>query len=773
MIRRACDRSVAMLCLLGSAWCASNAAAEDAKQPDLDVLFIKRLPSYTPGPWIYPASGAQYMGDPATGRPFTAEELRTTHKQWPDAGEKVEFLAVVANKSDAASGRFDYVWSLDGQKAGSGAIERLEPWGRTELRLTWAWDTRRHTVRLQVDPENKIAEPCEANNALEDFTDALSLQMRITPQLYKAFDGKPNKLGSRSFEDWIQRHVKLMNGVFAGCRYPGLTPDGIAERVRIQEIVQMTKEEMKKIPQTFGCDGGWNFYDDNFPAWFKFHIEDDFVAKVDTGLLHELTHQLGIIDIYCIVVAGHWNHVRDEEGGHYFLGYHARQPDMMGGAGPFVDNDGNVVECFTFTPRPDGSVDVGFGKTFAAYSPQTAGALHRMAGLRRGHFGLYLFDLPKASALRILDNAGKPAKDISVRIYQQSPHPGPQSIPDIPTMRGHTSAEGITPLGSVPFGNISPIGINGVLFLVIEGRGHRECRFLDISTFNLAAWMGYKDYWLASLRTGVPPEGAPQAPKGLRWGLLKHGAKPLLQWDPVPGAAGYNVCRQRTYGKQEGPTNLSVTFDTPYVKVETLPADKTSVEITPIPGYAGASEQPHFTVTAVDADGRESAHARNKELTRWGPWPVPNVVIERKDAQTVKVTLGRGTGAIQARSSFVVERGSTFRVRAKTLSEGASAFRLNVAGLGEVQIPLTGAAAPGVPALTQASLKADDQWHEVALDLRAALDKLAQEKKVAPAQARTTWNDDWLVTSCTFGNWGDASKEQQVYDLEGPQITRR
>ena len=752
------------------AWTAN--AAEAPKSPDLDVLYIKRLPAYRPGPWVYPLSGPQFLGDPVTGQPFTAEELRTTHKQRPNPGEKVEFTAVLANKSPVASGPFSYSWTLDGKPAGSGTIQGLAPWARTEVKLSWTWAAGRHTVGMRLDAKGEVKELCEVNNELTDVTDALSLQMRITPELYKAFDAQPNKLGSRSFDDWIQRHVKIMNSLFPKCTFPRLAPKGIVERIRIQEIVPMSKKQMAKYPQQFGCDGGWNFYDDNFPSWFRYHIQDDFAKRIDTGLIHELTHQIGIIDMYCMVVGAHWNHVRDADGDPVFIGYSVRQPGMMGGGGPRVDPEGNAQETPTFTPRADGSVEVGMGKTYAGYSPETVGALNRLAGLRRGHFGLYLFDLPKASALQILDNTGKPAAGVSIRIYQQSPYPGPQSIPQTPTLAGGTNAKGILPLGSVPFGNINVIGLNSVLFLVIRGRGHTEYRFLDLSCFNLAAWSGHGDYWLAKLKTSIPPKGAPKAPQALRWGLLKRGAKPLLRWEASPAAVSYNIYRQRTYGKDDRPVGLSVSFDSPYVKVATVPAKKTSAEVKSIPGYAGASLNPHFTVTAVDAEGRESAHARNKQLTHWGPYPVPNVLVEREDAGIVKVTLGPGEGAIQARHAFVVERGGRLQMKLKTMSRGPSSFLLTVAGLGKVHVPITGDPPAGKVSVGKAAAAADGKWHEVSIDLRAALDELARKKKTTPAHHRTTWNDAWLVTDCAFGNWGAKGTMAEVYHVQDLRITK-
>jgi len=757
--------------------------AQDKALPDLDVTHIERTPKYTPGPWIYPEKGPQYLGDPETKKPLTPDDLKGKYRQNPEPGEKVTFTAHVANQSDTPAPAFAFEWYLDGKKIKEGTHGGIEPWGRATEAIEWTWDSQRHFIKFVADPANQIAELCEANNAVEDPTDALSFQMRVPQALYDAFRKQPNKLGSYSFEDWCQRHVKIMNGVLAGSVYPKTAPQGILERVRIDDFVFMTKEEMgKKTPQPFGCDGGWNFYDDALGkanSWFDFHIKDNFVDRVDTGLLHELTHQIGIIDMYCIVVGAQWNHAPTEEGEPVFIPYATRQPGMMGGGGPFVDFDGSEQPALTFSPDKDGNVKVGLGERFAAYEELTAAALNTLRGVRRGHFGLYLFFLPKESFLRILDNTGKPVEGASITIHQQMPKPGPQSIPATPTMQGKTDADGKFALGPRPLGDINCIGLNGTLMFTIEARGHREYRLLDVSHFAIAKSRGL-DPWTAEFRTGIPPAGAPEPPKNLRYARVAQGQKPalVLAWDPSPSkdVASYNIYQQRTYGKDRRATNLSVTFESPYVKIASVPAEAgTSVgranmhaaEVEPLPGYGGVNEHPWFTVTAVDKDGRESAQARNWGLTSWGPWG--NALVERADAETVKVTLAGGPSSIQVRRSFVVGKDAQLRFRVKADADTPSSIRLTVAGLGDVDVLVTGAE-EGKPVVGKCPDLADGDWHDVAIPLRAALDRLAAEKKVTPAQARTTWNADWLITDCKFGRWAGGGTGKAVFWFQKVQI---
>ncbi|MBI2195104.1 MAG: fibronectin type III domain-containing protein [Planctomycetes bacterium] len=747
-------------------------APEMPARPDLDVTYMERLPRYRPGPWVYPSTGPQYLG--IGNRVFTSKDLdEGEHKQWPARGEEVTFIAHVCNKSRTVAPPASFSWHIGDREIASGKLPPIPPWKEVTQSCTWKWQPERVAVRFEADGDGRLEEICEVNNRLEEASDALSLQMRVTPELYEAFHTRPNGLGSYSFEDWAQRHVRILNGVMAGCVYPQSAPNGILERIRIDQFQLMTKEEMATPPQGAGFDGGWNYYDDAFGkpgSWFDFHIRDDFTKQIDTGLLHELTHQIGIIDMYCIVVDPSWNHVRDEEGDLVLIGHHVRQPDMMGGGAAAVDFDGQVVTPHQFDADADGRVTVGPGGRFAAFSEETAGALNSMKGLRRGHFGLYLFDLPARSFLQILDNRGEPVAGASVAVHQQSPYPGPQSIPETPAYGGAAGPDGVFVLGSSPFGNVNCIGLNGTLLFVLRARGHTEYRILDVCHFNIAKWRGNRESWTAVFRTAIPPEGAPEPPRNLRWGVLRPQSS-VLRWEASPsaGVRAYHVYRERTSGDQDAPLNFSVSFDSPYVRVATLPAGQTSCEVKPIPGYAGSNENAWFTVTAVDDHGRESAHARNKELVRWGPWG--NATVEREDPETVKVTLPPGPAWIQVRNRFVVRRKSRLEFQVSTESQRNTFLRLNVAGVGPIDIPITGEEPENSPQKDLELVPDDGLWHPVKLNLREMIDRHAAEKQVTPAHGRTTWNEDWLVVECQFGDWTHTAKEEAEFQFQGLRLT--
>jgi hypothetical protein len=761
----------ALLLVLWAGPCCVCFGAQD-DLPDLDVTHIARTPRYDPIPWVYPEKGPQFLGDPKTKRPYTTEQLRSM-KERPLEGDPMKFTAHVVNASAVPAPAFAAEWLIDGKLVQRVEGKALGPWAKTTFDLSWTWAAGPHTVQFAVDPKNDIAEACEKNNSITDRTDALALQMRVTQQLYDAFRKVTNKLGSRSFEDWVQRHIAIMNNTFAACIYPRTCPEGIRERVRVDDFVIMTKEEMqKRQPQSLGCDGGWNFYDDNFPAWFDGHIGMEFTASIDWGLIHELTHQLGIIDLYTIVVGGHWNHVRDREGQPVWIGYGGSQPCIMSGSGIRTLPDGSTPSPLTLKVDADSHVTAGEKLNFAAYSEHTAGGLNALLGKRRGHFGLYLFDIPKQNLVEILDNTGKPVSGAKVTVYQQTPEPGPQSISDVATMSGQTDAHGIFPLDGRPFGHINTIGLNGILFFVIQARGHTEYRFLDITQFNIAKWQGQEQF-RAAFRTGIPPEGAPAPVRNLRCALWEAvpNTPVTLAWDAstVSDVASYNVYRVLA------PQYHSISFQPRYEKVATVTSDTTHTEAQSPPGYAGVTDVRCFMVTAVDSKGRESGYADDRELARFA-YPGGGAKIERlgEAGRSARVTLPP-QGLIHLRESALIEKGSRLTFRFRTTSQTAAGIRLSVAGLGDLQVPLVGPPIPNVPRLTELNELNDGNWRQVSLDLRVLLDNLATDRKVTPAQARTSWLNDWLVTEMLFGHLDPAQTGQvkpEVYEFEDLRIAR-
>ncbi|MBI4601368.1 MAG: hypothetical protein HY721_05325, partial [Planctomycetes bacterium] len=119
---------------------------------------------------------------------------------------------------------------------------------------------------------------------------------------------------------------------------------------------------------------------------------------------------------------------------------------------------------------------------------------------------------------------------------------------------------------------------------------------------------------------------------------------------------------------------------------------------------------------------------------------------------------------------LLVERGTTLRFRFRAAGSAPAGLRLSVAGLGDVQVPLAGPEAPGAPVLLRPEGLRAGEWADVRLDLRPALDAVAASKGIAPAQARTTWDDDWVVTAVRFARSSDpggAGTGDEVYEFEG------
>ena len=158
-------------------------------------------------------------------------------------------------------------------------------------------------------------------------------------------------------------------------------------------------------------DGRWQFTDGdptnavgNDGAYQAYVIRT--ATNTDWGLIHELTHQLGVIDMYRLnmppeLAKNDKLEVRDRNGqlipislvsptGGDSLWEH---PGLMGG--------GNIQ------PYIDGT----------DYDIETAAALNTHAGKRRGYFGEYLFDMPQSVSLKIIDQTGAPYGDQLIYLF--------------------------------------------------------------------------------------------------------------------------------------------------------------------------------------------------------------------------------------------------------------------------------------------------------------------------------------------------------------------
>jgi hypothetical protein len=550
----------------------SEASMSKPSGIDLDVTYVSRSPMYNRYDVWYTSDEKPYL------RPGSESD-----KRWPSPNEQVTFTAHIINKGTLPSGSFTFKWFIDGGEVQSGTLPSLDPGQEGTATYQWAWahtlDGERllgtHTIRFTVDPANTIPETYESNNSLEDWTDALGLVLAVTPELYHALETPVNSALPFSAEDWLQKQIAAMNAAFARSVFPSM-PDGITERVRLDKILITSTS-----PATdFTEDGGFFMSgDDRYGDSYY-----DPVTDVSGALLHELTHQLGIIDMYNLDVSLEIPQVLDRLG----------QPVQI----EFWSN-------YLFHGLMN---DPGLKPPI--YDEHTALALNRNKGYRRGYYGEYLYDVPSQSYLRILDNNGDPAPNVTVKLYQRSSDPNLYggnfgTIDNTPEISGMTDASGLvllpnrsvgTPISTNtghslrdnPFGLINIVGKEDEFILELTKGSHQEFSWLDITRFNLLAWQGGSGVVTVDIPAHVPPANAPLPTASLS-GTLEFGLV-KLQWlpSPSPGVVSYNVYRA------SDPAYL-------YQRVET---GTTLLSYTA--SYDTSFRAAQYVVTSVDAQGHES-----------------------------------------------------------------------------------------------------------------------------------------------------------------------
>jgi hypothetical protein len=533
---------------------------------DLDVTYIGREPLYNPYEVWYTGDMKPYL------RPGT-EDLQ----RWPAPGEVVTFTAHIMNKGTVTSGWFEFKWLIDGAQADAGVrAAPLAPGDETTITFRWPWghtlDGDRllgeHTVGFTVDPANVIAETCESNNSLEDRTDAISLWLAVTPELYNALEVPVDPGLPFSAEDWLQKQIAAMNAAFARSVYPSV-PGGIVERVRLDRIVVATTP-----PDRGQADGGFHMSGDDRQG----NPYYDRATDVSGALIHELSHQLGVIDLYN-------------------FGFELGTPQL-------VDPHGWPVQMETSLPATGLMINPGMFPLI--YEEHSAHGLNANKGYRRGYYGEYMFDLPLRTRLRVLDNRGQAAPGVTVRLFQSAWGRWGTTIDDIPEFAGVTSADGTVELANRPvggdittrtghtlrdnpFGIVDIIGENDEFIVELVKGPHAEYAWLHILPFNLAAWTGMAAAATLDIGSHVPPAGAPAPPPSLD-GIVERGLV-TLRWPgtAIPEVTGYNLYR---------------SLRNPSFVYERIATGMTELSYTG--PYDDSQRTVTYAVTAVDLDGRES-----------------------------------------------------------------------------------------------------------------------------------------------------------------------
>ena len=464
--------------------------------PDIDVTYIERLPRYRTN-----HGNNQFL-------PWRKIILKEPNNEpvWPPAGTRTTFKAHVVNKGPVGSKPFKYEWLIDGKRVSKGTHDALKPAEEVVLDYVWTAKDGSHTVTFKALPDGE--DFSSWNNSRTDGTDSLGLMFICARSTYDGFNENLNMVESFSFEDWLQRHLDVMNFLFQASIYPG-SPEGCFERVRMDQFVVADDDKFSDAVQTAGLrpdgsaenEGRWSF-----SPWSNY----DVLAKsVGWGLIHELGHQLGIVDYYTLDCGRHATFCRDRDGDIIDVGTSYPYVGMMRGHGPH------------------------------AFTEVTAVALNLERGKHRGGYGDYLFNTPRECGIRILDALGNPIPDADIRIFRRAAGAcsGARRLrvfSENPVFEGKTDKDGVFMLpneehpftfttfngftfGPGPFGDSLVLCDTGLFLVEIWKDGRRDIQYTDVTEFVKGKGRGFADKYIDDVETILPgPEGSLLPPKIVR-----------------------------------------------------------------------------------------------------------------------------------------------------------------------------------------------------------------------------------------------------------------
>lgn len=436
-------------------------------ETDLQIACIARTPRYpryAPNYTYYeitePSGFGPYVFSAATSLGL-GQNANT--KRFPDLGEPVTYTATVRNRgTNAWNGTLVGQWTLDGLPAGAVNLPAsLAPGQTTTASVVIPWDGQPHELKLAL----ALADARPGNNSFTMDTKSVAFLSYIDRTYAEDFrENTKNypQANSDDMIDWLNLHMQRFNEMFDDA--------GTSKRVHF-DVLEVLEDDAPD-PNIATIDFAI------FP--FRYRAGEGSLRlsgyyssteDLDFGLLHEMGHQLGLIDIYRLDMSPQANQVSN-------TGY-AAIPCLMHGCSPFI-------------------------------SPHSAGAMSLWKDKAHGYFGQYLYSTPAETRVRILGTDGKPLPNATITVYQKCERPGlgevittqakAQGVTDsagewtIPNVSIDPNLAPTTFAGDTlkpnPFGYIAVIGTNGLLLLKIEHKGFTDYAWLDIIEVNNAYWAG-------------------------------------------------------------------------------------------------------------------------------------------------------------------------------------------------------------------------------------------------------------------------------------------
>ncbi|HUU97043.1 MAG TPA: hypothetical protein VM487_14995 [Phycisphaerae bacterium] len=462
----------AVTAVLSDGWETSQVESVGPRTPwdetDLQMVSISRTPRYPRYAPIYtlyeitePSGFGPYIFTAATG---LGEGQDTSTQRWPRFRDPVTYTAVVRNRgTNPWIGTLHGTWRLDGGVVNhpSQAVA-LQPGDVTTFDLVVPWDGQSHEVRFTIDE----ADARSTNNTLAIDTKSVAFLSYVDLSYIEEFrENTPSfpQAVTDDFLDWLNHHTAQFNQMFSEADCPKRVHFDVLEVLHDHDPDPDVERILFAIfPFRYV---GSNYGELRTAGYY--HPDDD----IDYGLLHEMAHQLGLIDLYRLNVSSQQNQVSG-------LGYTA-PAGLMNGVSPFL-------------------------------SQHSALAMSHWLDVAHGYYGQYMYPMPDEVRLRILGFDAQPVEGATVMVYQKVERPGlGEVITDQVKAQGTTDENGeyvlldvpidpeVVPptyagdeLNDNPFGYLAVVGSNGVLHFKVEHGEFVDYAWLDITEVNNAYWLG-------------------------------------------------------------------------------------------------------------------------------------------------------------------------------------------------------------------------------------------------------------------------------------------
>lgn len=534
--------------------------------PDLDILHISRSPKYPRLDIVYDPPG--YNPHPRPG----TENV----KHYPDPGEMMTYTAAIRNSGGGTVQGFQVDWYADSLLIHSATYGHIFPRQRIFSAVQRPWPQSPEYIRCEVQPLQTVNELTLQNNSLTIRSNALSFRFHAEKNILDLFETHQNPMSSYSFEDWAQVQVQKLNQFFSQAIYPPFAPGGVPEFVFLDTVNYYNNGALPAggthAPHSLLWDGQWGFTGDPNAINYFLNIVLGQQNGMDWALLHELGHQLGLIDLYNQDVQESELQVIEPRTG--------QKPPLT----PIA------WDVLYYSSRSNYLMHTNFQNGLSDHS---AGGLLRNLSKRRGYFGDYLADIPGDNTLHIKYPNGAPIKNAEVRVYQQQDNVIPNTVKfsgqtdwqgdySFPHVTDTSYAGGIpvaNPFSSIHSPAPNVVGTNSVLFIRVAKGDSVGYKFLDVCDFNAAYWSGDSSsatYQVNITRWfNIPAAGAESASGAIpaTFGLKQNYPNPfnpstLIRYQlPKPAEVRliiYDVTGQRVrrlIKKRQQPGKYAVTWD--------------------------------------------------------------------------------------------------------------------------------------------------------------------------------------------------------------------